>query len=95
MSELCIVLSPVERTNCVDVTLNCVQVWPQEDFPLIPVGKIVLNQNPSNYFAEVEQIGFSPAHMIPGIEPSPDKMLHVSSNSTGSLLQCLPLFSSV
>lgn len=52
------------------------KVWPQEDFPLIPVGKIVLNQNPSNYFAEVEQIGFSPTHMIPGIEPSPDKMLH-------------------
>jgi catalase len=43
------------------------------------VGKVVLNQNPSNYFAEVEQIGFSPAHMIPGIEPSPDKMLHVST----------------
>ncbi|WP_411016297.1 catalase, partial [Salmonella sp. s51884] len=32
-------------------------------------------RNPTNYFAEVEQIAFSPAHMIPGIEPSPDKML--------------------
>ncbi|KAJ4432071.1 hypothetical protein ANN_20685 [Periplaneta americana] len=60
------------RWNPFDLT----KVWPQEDFPLIPVGKVVLNQNPSNYFAEVEQIGFSPAHMIPGIEPSPDKMLH-------------------
>ncbi|GFG40105.1 hypothetical protein Cfor_09356, partial [Coptotermes formosanus] len=60
------------RWNPFDLT----KVWPQEDFPLIPVGKIVLNQNPSNYFAEVEQVGFSPAHMIPGIEPSPDKMLH-------------------
>jgi hypothetical protein len=38
---------------------------------------LVLNRNPANYFAEVEQIGFSPAHMIPGIEPSPDKMLQV------------------
>lgn len=51
------------------------QVWPQKEFPLIPVGKLVLDRNPSNYFAEVEQIGFDPAHMVPGIEPSPDKML--------------------
>jgi Catalase len=70
------------------------QVWPQEDFPLIPVGKIVLNQNPSNYFAEVEQVGFSPAHMIPGIETSPDKMLHVSSINSGLHLHCLS-FSSI
>lgn len=39
------------------------------------MGKIVLDRNPRNYFAEVEQAAFSPAHMIPGIEPSPDKML--------------------
>lgn len=39
------------------------------------MGKLVLNRNPVNYFAEVEQIAFSPAHMIPGIEPSPDRML--------------------
>ena len=38
----------------------------------------MLNRNPHNYFAEVEQIAFSPAHMVPGIEPSPDKMLQVS-----------------
>jgi len=35
----------------------------------------VLDRNPANYFAEVEQAAFSPAHMIPGIEPSPDRML--------------------
>ncbi|XP_049804743.1 catalase [Schistocerca nitens] len=51
------------------------KVWPHDEFPLIPVGKIVLNRNAKNYFAEVEQIAFSPAHMVPGIEPSPDKML--------------------
>ena len=38
----------------------------------------MLNRNPRNYFAEVEQVAFSPAHMVPGIEPSPDKMLQVS-----------------
>ena len=36
---------------------------------------MVLDRNPKNYFAEVEQIAFAPSHMIPGIEPSPDKML--------------------
>lgn len=51
------------------------KVWSQKEYPLIPVGKMVLDRNPSNYFAEVEQIAFSPAHMVPGIEPSPDKML--------------------
>lgn len=51
------------------------KVWSHKDFPLIPVGKLVLDRNPSNYFAEVEQIAFAPSHMVPGIEPSPDKML--------------------
>jgi catalase len=59
------------RWNPFDLT----KIWPQTDFPRIPVGKLVLNRNPSNYFAEVEQVAFSPAHMVPGIEPSPDKML--------------------
>ena len=36
---------------------------------------MVLNRNPLNYFAEVEQLAFSSAHLVPGIEPSPDKML--------------------
>jgi len=60
------------RFNPFDLT----KIWPQGEFPLIPVGKMVLNENPENYFAQVEQIAFAPAHMVPGIEPSPDKMLH-------------------
>jgi len=59
------------RFNPFDVT----KVWPHKDFPLIPVGRLVLNRNPLNYFAETEQSAFSPSHMVPGIEPSPDKML--------------------
>lgn len=51
------------------------KVWPHTEFPLFPVGDLVFNRNPTNYFAEVEQIAFSPAHLVPGIEPSPDKML--------------------
>jgi catalase len=38
---------------------------------------MVLDRNPKNYFAEVEQIAFSPSHLVPGIEASPDKMLQV------------------
>ncbi|XP_025017536.1 catalase isoform X1 [Tetranychus urticae] len=51
------------------------KVWSHKEFPLIEVGKVVLNKNPNNYFAEVEQSAFSPANLVPGIEPSPDKML--------------------
>lgn len=51
------------------------KIWPHADYPLIKVGKLVLNRNPENYFAEVEQIAFSPAHLVPGIDASQDKML--------------------
>jgi catalase len=50
-------------------------VWPHKEFPLRPVGKIVLNENPQNYLAEIEQVAFSPSHLVPGIEPSADPVL--------------------
>lgn len=59
------------KWNIFDVT----KVVPQGDYPLIPVGKLVLNRNPENYFAETEQSAFSPGHLVPGMEPSIDKML--------------------
>ncbi|PIF44344.1 catalase [Chryseobacterium sp. 52] len=51
------------------------KVWPHGDYPMIPVGEFTLNQNPSNYFAEVEQAAFNPTSIVPGIGFSPDKML--------------------
>jgi len=51
------------------------KVWPHGDFPLIEVGTVELNRNPENYFAEVEQAAFNPSSLVPGIGPSPDKML--------------------
>jgi catalase len=51
------------------------KVWPHGDFPLIEVGKMELNRNPENYFAEVEQAAFKPSALVPGISSSPDKML--------------------
>jgi len=51
------------------------KVWFHGDFPPIEIGRMVLDRNPENYFAEVEQAAFSPANFVPGIGPSPDKML--------------------
>ena len=51
------------------------KVWPHGDFPLIEVGQLELNKNPENYHAEVEQAAFKPSALVPGIGPSPDKML--------------------
>ncbi|MEM9292837.1 MAG: catalase [Acidobacteriota bacterium] len=51
------------------------KVWPHGDFPLIEVGVMELNRNPENYHAEVEQSAFEPSALVPGIGPSPDKML--------------------
>jgi catalase len=59
------------RFDPFDVT----KVWSHKDYPLIEVGRMVLNRNPENYFAEVEQATFSPGTMVPGVEASPDKML--------------------
>ena len=59
------------HVNPFDVT----KTWSQKQFPLIPVGKFTLDRNPENYFAEVEQLAFAPSHLVPGILPSPDKML--------------------
>lgn len=59
------------KFNPFDVT----KVFSQKEFPLIPVGRITLNRNPNNYFAEVEQIAFAPSNLVPGILPSPDRML--------------------
>uniref|UniRef100_A0A8C5MYE4 Catalase n=1 Tax=Leptobrachium leishanense TaxID=445787 RepID=A0A8C5MYE4_9ANUR len=64
-----------EAENCSFNPFDLTKVWPHTDYPLIPVGKLVLNKNAENYFAEVEQMAFDPSNMPPGIEPSPDKML--------------------
>jgi len=51
------------------------KTWPQKDYPRIKVGKMTLNRNPENFFAEIEQAAFSPGNTVPGIGLSPDKML--------------------
>jgi catalase len=59
------------RFNPFDLT----KVWPHADYPLIKVGTLTLNRNPSDYHTEIEQAAFEPNNMVPGTGISPDKML--------------------
>jgi catalase len=59
------------RINPFDLT----KTWPHSDYPLVRVGEFVLDSNPENYFAEIEQAAFEPSNLVPGIDVSPDKML--------------------
>jgi catalase len=59
------------RFNPFDLT----KVWPHSDYPLTEVGKMTLNENPENYHIHIEQAAFEPSNFVPGIGPSPDKML--------------------
>ncbi|WP_044303480.1 catalase, partial [Rhodopirellula sallentina] len=59
------------RFNPFDLT----KIWPHSDYPLHEVGKLTLNRNPTDFHTEIEQAAFEPNNMVPGIGPSPDKML--------------------
>ncbi|PJD97907.1 MAG: catalase [Parachlamydia sp.] len=59
------------RLNPFDLT----KVWPHGDYPLHEVGRLILNRNPTDFHTEIEQAAFEPSNMVPGIGPSPDKML--------------------
>lgn len=63
--------APSYRWNPFDLT----KTWSQKDYPLIPVGHFTLNENPQNFFAQVEQAAFAPSNLVPGVGFSPDKML--------------------
>ncbi|RJX37877.1 catalase [Paenibacillus pinisoli] len=55
--------------------LDDTKLWDAEQFPMLPVGKMVLNRNPENYFAEVEQAAFGTGVLVDGLDFSDDKML--------------------
>jgi catalase len=59
------------RFNTFDLT----KVWPHGDYPLIEVGRMRLDRNPTDNHAEIEQAAFQPNNLVPGIGPSPDRML--------------------
>ena len=59
------------RFNPFDLT----KVWPHDDYPLHEVGRLTLDRNPTDFHTEIEQAAFEPNNFVPGIGPSPDKML--------------------
>ncbi|MFD6157385.1 catalase [Nocardia sp. NPDC060256] len=59
------------RFNPFDLT----KVWPHADYPLITVGRMTLDRNPTDYHSQIEQLAVEPSNLVPGIGPSPDKML--------------------
>ncbi|XP_038222678.1 catalase-like [Zerene cesonia] len=58
-----------------DLTLEI----PEDEVPLVPVGRLVLNRNPENHFAEIEQLAFCPCNLVPGIDGAPDKVFEARS----------------
>ncbi len=65
------------RVNPFDLT----KVWSHKDYPLIEVGKLTLDRNPTDFHSEIEQAAFEPNNMVPGTGLSPDKMLLARSIS--------------
>jgi catalase len=55
--------------------LDPTKLIPEELVPVLPVGKMVLNRNPDNFFAETEQVAFCAAHIVPGLDFSNDPLL--------------------
>lgn len=55
--------------------LDPTKIWPEEDVPVKRIGKLTLNRNPDNFFAETEQVAFHPAHVVPGIDFTNDPLL--------------------
>lgn len=69
------VMTDEQARNHYENPFDITKTWRENEFPLIEVGELELNRNPENFFAEVEQAAFNPAHVVPGIGFSPDKLL--------------------
>ncbi len=69
------IMTEEQAKNHYENPFDITKVWRQKEYPLHEVGVLELNRNPENYFAEVEQAAFTPAHVVPGIGFSPDKFL--------------------
>lgn len=69
------VMTEEQANNHYENPFDITKIWKHAEYPLIEVGEFELNRNPENYFAEIEQAAFNPAHVVPGIGLSPDKLL--------------------
>lgn len=76
--RVCIQIMPEKEAESYHINpFDLTKVWPHKDYPLVDVGELVLDRNPVNYSAEVEQAAFEPRNIVPGMGFSPDKMLHM------------------
>jgi catalase len=74
--EFCVQLMPDGEHPELDFDpLDDTKIWPEDQFPMYPIGKMTLNKNPENYFAEVEQAAFGTGVLVDGLDFSDDKML--------------------
>lgn len=69
------IMTEEQAKNHYENPFDITKIWRHKEYPLIEVGVIELNRWPENYFAEVEQSAFNPAHVVPGIGFSPDIFL--------------------
>ncbi|XP_017782612.1 PREDICTED: catalase-like [Nicrophorus vespilloides] len=69
------VMTPEQAANSSVDPFDLTKTWSKKTYPLMEVGKFVLNRNATNYFAEIEQLAFNPSSFVPGINGSPDRML--------------------
>ncbi|HLM03462.1 MAG TPA: catalase [Pyrinomonadaceae bacterium] len=74
--EMCVqIMSDDEHAELDWDPLDATKIWDEDKFPMLPVGRVVLNRNPLNYFAEVEQAAFGTGVLVDGIDFSDDKLL--------------------
>jgi catalase len=74
--EFCVqIMSDDEHPELDFDPLDPTKIWPPDQFPLVPVGRVVLDKNPVNYFAEVEQAAFGTGVLVDGLDFSDDKLL--------------------
>ncbi|MED0875739.1 catalase [Bacillus mobilis] len=73
-------MNPKDEEHLSYDPLDDTKVWDEKSYPLIPVGKMVLNKNPENYMEQVEKVAFSPSNLLDGAELSDDKMLQGRAN---------------
>jgi catalase len=74
--ELCVQLVPEEDEHRFDFDLlDPTKIIPEEEVPLRAIGKMALNRNPDNFFAETEQVAFHPGNVVPGIDFTNDPLL--------------------
>jgi len=69
------IMEPEEQQELRVDALDATIMWPQERWPLVPAGHLILNRAPLNDFAESEQLAFSASTLVPGIELSADRLL--------------------